>query len=39
MPLAFAVRRTTFYCRGVMPWGSTLIACLALVWLFQRALG
>jgi HupE / UreJ protein len=38
MPLAYALRSTTFYRRGVMPWGSTAIACLALFWFVQRAL-
>jgi hypothetical protein len=37
MPLAYLVRSTAFYRRGVMPWGSSAIACLALVWLVQRA--
>ena len=39
MPLAYLVRSTTFYRRGVMPWGSSAIAGLALVWFLQRALG
>jgi hypothetical protein len=38
MPLAYLLRATTFYRRGVMPWASTGIACLALFWLVQRAL-
>ena len=38
MPLAYGLRSTAFYRRGVMPWGSSAIACLALVWLVQRAL-
>jgi hypothetical protein len=38
MPLAYLVRSTSFYRRGVMPWGSSAIACLALVWFAQRAL-
>jgi hypothetical protein len=38
MPLAYALRSTAFYRRGVMPWGSTVIACLALFWFVQRAL-
>ncbi|HEY0802603.1 MAG TPA: HupE/UreJ family protein [Steroidobacteraceae bacterium] len=37
MPLAYLMRSTTFYRRGVMPWGSSAIACLALVWFVQRA--
>jgi hypothetical protein len=39
MPVAYLLRSTAFYRRGVMPWGSTAIAGLALVWLAQRALG
>jgi hypothetical protein len=39
MPLAYLVRSTSFYRRGVMPWGSTAIAMLAAVWLVQRAFG
>jgi HupE/UreJ protein len=39
MPLAFLARSTVFYRRGVMPWGSSAIAALALVWLVQRATG
>lgn len=38
MPLAYLLRATAFYRRGVMPWGSSAIACLALLWLVQRAL-
>jgi HupE / UreJ protein len=38
MPLAYLLRATTFYRRGVMPWGSSAIAGLALVWFLQRAL-
>lgn len=37
MPIAYAIRSTTLYRRGVMPWGSSAIAALALVWLVQRA--
>jgi hypothetical protein len=37
MPLAYVFRATAFYRRGVMPWGSSAIACLALVWFVQRA--
>jgi hypothetical protein len=37
MPLAYLLRSTAFYRRGVMPWGSSAIACLALVWFVQRA--
>jgi hypothetical protein len=39
MPVAYLMRSTAFYRRGVMPWGSSAIAGLALVWLAQRALG
>jgi hypothetical protein len=39
MPLAYAVRASTFYRRTVMQWGSSAIAVLAFVWLVQRALG
>jgi hypothetical protein len=39
MPVAYVLRSTAFYRRGVMPWGSSAIAALALVWLAQRALG
>jgi HupE/UreJ protein len=38
MPLAYLLRATRFYRRGVMPWGSSAIACLALFWFVQRAL-
>jgi len=38
MPLAYLLRSTAFYRRGVMPWGSSAIACLALFWLFQRSI-
>jgi hypothetical protein len=38
MPLAYLLRSSVFYRRGVMPWGSTAIACLALIWFVQRAL-
>ena len=39
MPLAYLLRSTAFYRRGLMPWGSSAIAGLALVWFLQRALG
>jgi hypothetical protein len=39
MPVAYAIRATRFYRRGVMPWGSSIIAALAMVWLVQRAAG
>jgi hypothetical protein len=38
MPLAYLFRSTAFYRRGVMPWGSSAIACLALIWFVQRAM-
>jgi hypothetical protein len=38
MPLAYYLRATRFYRRGIMPWGSSAIACLALFWFVQRAL-
>jgi hypothetical protein len=38
MPFAYFLRATHFYRRGVMPWGSSAIACLALFWFVQRAL-
>ena len=37
LPLAFALRRTAFYRRGVLLGGSLLIATLALVWFIERA--
>ncbi len=39
MPLAYLIRRSRFYQRAVLPWGSALISGLALVWCVQRALG
>jgi hypothetical protein len=39
MPAAYLMRSTAFYRRAVMPWGSSAIAALALVWLLQRASG
>ena len=39
MPLAYLLRSTRFYQGTLMPWGSTAIAGLALVWLIQRAVG
>jgi hypothetical protein len=39
MPVAYVLRATVFYRRAVMPWGSSAIAALALVWLVQRAFG
>jgi HupE / UreJ protein len=39
MPIAYLLRATVFYRRAVMPWGSSAIAALALVWFVQRAGG
>lgn len=39
MPVAYLLRSTRFYQGALMPWGSTGIAGLALVWLIQRAAG
>jgi HupE / UreJ protein len=39
MPLAYLLRSTRFYQGTLMPWGSSAIAGLALVWLIQRAVG
>jgi len=39
MPVAYLLRSTSFYRRGVMPWGSSAIAALALVWFVQRVSG
>ena len=36
LPLAWALRNTAFYRRGVMTVGSLMIAALALVWLAER---
>ena len=38
MPIAYAVRSSLVYRRAVLPWGSAVIAAVALVWLIQRAL-
>ncbi len=37
MPLAYLMRASLFYRRALLPWGSAMIASLALVWLVQRA--
>ena len=37
LPLAFALRRTSFYRRAVLKGGSWLIAALAAVWFAERA--
>ena len=39
MPIAYLLRASRFYQGALMPWGSTGIAGLALVWLIQRATG
>ncbi|GAC1453322.1 MAG: HupE/UreJ family protein [Steroidobacteraceae bacterium] len=39
MPVAYLLRSTRFYQGALLPWGSTGIAGLALVWLIQRATG
>jgi hypothetical protein len=39
MPLAYLLRATRLYQRALLPWGSTAIAALAVVWLIQRAAG
>jgi len=36
MPLAFTLRSSAFYRRALLPWGSSAIAALALVWMVQR---
>lgn len=38
MPLVYTMRASTVYRRALMPWGSAVIATIALVWLAQRAL-
>jgi hypothetical protein len=37
MPLAYALRGTAFYQRGVLPWGSAAVALLAGWWCVERA--
>jgi hypothetical protein len=37
MPVVYALRSGAIYRRAVMPWGSAVIAAVALVWLVQRA--
>lgn len=39
LPLAFSLRRSTFYRRTVMAGGSVLIAGVAAVWFVERAFG
>jgi hypothetical protein len=38
MPLAYGLRSSVFYRRGLMPWGSAAIASMAGIWLVQRAI-
>jgi hypothetical protein len=38
MPILYGIRAGAFYRRGVMPWGSAVIAVIATVWLVQRAI-
>ncbi|HEX2789517.1 MAG TPA: HupE/UreJ family protein [Steroidobacteraceae bacterium] len=38
MPIVYALRSGAAYRRAIMPWGSAVIAAVALVWLVQRAL-
>jgi hypothetical protein len=38
MPIIYLIRAGAFYRRGVMPWGSAVIAAIATVWLVQRAI-
>jgi hypothetical protein len=38
LPVAFALRRTLFYRRGVLTVGSLALAALGVVWLAERAL-
>ena len=37
LPIAFALRRTAFYRRGVLVGGSLLVALLAAAWFLERA--
>lgn len=37
MPIAFLMRRTVFYQRVVLRWGSVIIIAMATGWLIQRA--
>ncbi len=39
LPLAYALRSTNFYRRGIMTGGSLLIALIALVWMLERVFG
>ncbi|KJV37131.1 hypothetical protein VI08_00950 [Luteibacter yeojuensis] len=37
LPIAFALRKTRFYRRGLLRWGSWTIAAIALGWFIERA--
>jgi hypothetical protein len=37
MPILYFIRAGSVYRRGVMPWGSAVIAAIATIWLVQRA--
>jgi hypothetical protein len=37
LPVAFALRKTTFYRRIVLPVGSALIVLIASIWTVERA--
>ncbi len=37
VPIAFALRRTAFYRKGVLTWGSVAVAIIAAWWFIQRA--
>ena len=37
LPVAFALRHTTFYRRGALPLGSAAVATLATGWFVERA--
>lgn len=37
MPIAFLLRYTRFYQKGVLRWGSVIIIAMATGWLIQRA--
>ena len=39
LPVAFRIRDTSFYRRGIVPVGSILVAVLATIWLMERSLG
>jgi HupE / UreJ protein len=39
LPIAYVLRETRFYRRGVLYVGSSIAGVLALIWLYQRALG